>query len=214
VTTTARKLISGKRLERLEALSDGVIAIAITLLVLDIAVPEGAGSDLLQAVLDLWPSYLAYAISVVTIGVLWIAHSSMTGLLSRADSVILRFNLLFLALVSFIPFPTRLVADFLTETDAERAALTVYALVLLATNISLALVWRWAARRRRLIRDDVSDDEIAQMNDRITPSIWIYLVAVVAAIFLPVVALALFFASAIWLALPAHARPRLSGGRR
>jgi uncharacterized membrane protein len=182
-----------------------VIAIAITLLVLDIAVPEGSGGDLLGAVLDLWPSYLAYAISVVTIGVLWIAHSSMTGLLASADSVILRLNLLFLGLVSFIPFPTRLVSDYLTETDAERTALVTYALVLLATNISLAFVWRWAAHRRRLIRDDVSDDEVAAMNDRITPSIGIYVIAVVAALFLPLVALVLFFASAVWLALPGHA---------
>jgi uncharacterized membrane protein len=182
-----------------------VIAIAITLLVLDIAVPEGSGDDLLGAVLDLWPSYLAYAISVVTIGVLWVAHSGMTGLLARADSVALRLNLLFLALVSFIPFPTRLVSEFLTETDAERAALTVYALVLLATNLSLALLWRWAAHRRRLIREDVTDEELAAMDDRITPSIGIYVVAVAAALFLPLLALVLFFASAVWLALPSRA---------
>ncbi len=202
MTSTAKRIISGKRLERLEAFSDGVFAIAITLLVLEIDVPEGSGGDLLRAVLDLWPSYLAYVISVGTIGVLWIAHSSITGLLEFADGAVLRLNILFLALVSFIPFPTRLVAAYLTEADAERTAITVYALTLLATNVTLFFLWRWAARRRRLLRDDVTDEEAAEISERIAPSIGSYIAAVAASLLFPPLAIVLFLASAVWLALP------------
>jgi uncharacterized membrane protein len=101
------------RISRLEAFSDGVFAIAITLLVLEISVPEGSEDALWQAFLDQWPSYLGYVVSFATVGAVWLAHNAVTDYLDRADQWLLRFNLLLLMVVSFLPFPTRLLAESL-----------------------------------------------------------------------------------------------------
>ncbi len=102
---------------RLEAFSDGVFAIAITLLVLDIVVhPPGT---LLEQVVHAWPSYLAYTISFLTIGAAWIGHTALTERLTRIDSIFLRLNLLALLVVVFLPFPTRLVSASLVSVSDE-----------------------------------------------------------------------------------------------
>ena len=107
-------------LGRLEALSDGVFAIAITLLVLELAVEPGAADHPLRSILDEWPSYLAYVTSFLTIGVVWMAHSRITSALRTADGTLYRLNLLVLLLGSFLPFPTKLVSDFVDDERAER----------------------------------------------------------------------------------------------
>ena len=108
------------RTTRMEAFSDGVFAIAITLLVLELAVPSGSDVDLLGAVLDQWPSYLAYLVSFSTIGAVWLAHTVITEFLERATPVLIRMNLLLLMLVSFLPFPTRLLGEYVGD-DRPRA---------------------------------------------------------------------------------------------
>ena len=90
---------------RMEAFSDGVLAIAITLLVLDVAI-RPPGSPVHQFLRG-WPSYLAYLVSFLTIGGAWIAHHGLTDSLDRVDRIFLRLNLLFLLAVAFLPFPTR-----------------------------------------------------------------------------------------------------------
>jgi uncharacterized membrane protein len=89
----------------MEAFSDGVFAIAITLLVLEIAVPSGSEENLLGAVVAQWPSYLAYLVSFSTIGAVWLEHTFITEFLGHATSVLIRLNLLLLLVVSFLPFP-------------------------------------------------------------------------------------------------------------
>ncbi|BCJ75893.1 hypothetical protein CS0771_54370 [Catellatospora sp. IY07-71] len=88
-----------------------MFAIAITLLVLEIAVPEAPQQDLLRALLDEWPSYLAYLVSFATIGAIWLAHTAITEYLHHADPWLMRLNLLLLMVVAFLPFPTKLLAD-------------------------------------------------------------------------------------------------------
>jgi uncharacterized membrane protein len=118
---------------RMEAFSDGVFAIAITLLVLDVAVhPPGTP---LEQVLHAWPAYVAYVVSFLTIGAGWLGHTALTDRLAQSDSIFLRLNLLVLLVVAFLPFPTRLVADALQHTDAERVAVTFYGLTLLAIRV-------------------------------------------------------------------------------
>src|SRR5215475_1915207 len=107
---------------RLEAFSDGVFAIAITLLVLEISVPPNSGGDLLRAILHQWPSFLAYVVSFSTIGSTWLAHNAITEYLVVADGYFIRLNLLLLLFVSFLPFPTKLLAEYTDETGAERVA--------------------------------------------------------------------------------------------
>ena len=111
-------------LGRLEAFSDGVFAIAITLLVLELGVASDAGEHLLRSILHEWPSLLAYITSFLTIGVVWLQHSAITGALRAADATLYRLNLLVLLLVSFLPFPTKLTSEFFGDKDPERVAVT------------------------------------------------------------------------------------------
>ena len=104
----------------MEAFSDGVFSIAATLLVLDIALdPPGTP---LEQVLHAWPAYLGYVISFLTIGAAWLGHSAMTDRLTRADSLLLRINLLLLLVIAFLPFPTNLIVDAIGTTPMVSAS--------------------------------------------------------------------------------------------
>ena len=110
-----------------------MFSIAVTLLVLNLAVhPPGTP---LQQVLHAWPGYLAHVVSFLTIGGAWLAHTALTERLTRADPIFLQINLVLLLVVAFLPFPTRLVADALHDVEAERVAVTIYGLTLLAIRL-------------------------------------------------------------------------------
>ena len=114
---------------RLEAFSDGVLAIAITLLVLEIEIEPPGFENLWRALAEEWPAYLAYVTSFLTIGGVWLAHHALFERLSAIDPVLMRLNLLLLMAVSFLPFPTALMSEALRESQsAERAAVVVYGL--------------------------------------------------------------------------------------
>lgn len=151
----------GLRTGRLESLSDGVFAIAVTLLVLDIRVPSGAptASGLLSSLARLWPSYLAYVVSFSTIGAIWLGHNAITEYLDRVDSGFVRLNLLLLLLVSFLPLPTRLFADYIGQDAPERVAATCFGASLLLATTVLRVLWGYAVREQ-LVRPDAADEEI------------------------------------------------------
>jgi uncharacterized membrane protein len=195
-------------LGRLEALSDGVIAIAITLLALELAVDVDAGDDLLAAILDEWPAYLAYVTSFLTIGVVWMVHSAITAGLRAADGVLYRLNLLLLLLVSFLPFPTKLVGSYVDDEDAERVAVVFYGLTLFAIVVSLTLVVRYASSRPELVGDHV-DEEAQLAASRYTPSYVIYAVAIGVGLVFPFAAVALYLGAALYIGVPARTIQRL-----
>jgi uncharacterized membrane protein len=197
------------RTARLEAFSDGVFAIAITLLVLEIGVAAGEDSDMWRRIVDEWPSYLAYVVSFSTIGAAWIAHSSMTEYLERVDATFLRLNLLLLLVVAFLPFPTRLLAEHIGSDVAERAVVTLYGATLMLVSILISVLWRWAARAR-LTRDDLSDPDVELVASRLTPGIGGYVVLVIVGQWWPVAAVVGFLLIAIFLLIPFPLR----GGRR
>ncbi len=196
-------------LGRLEALSDGVFAIAITLLVLELAVEPDAADHALRSILEEWPSYLAYVTSFLTIGVVWMAHSTITGALRAADGTLYRLNLLVLLLASFLPFPTKLVSEFIDDDDAERVAVVFYGLTLLALMISLTFLIRYASEQRPLLKDHI-DAETAASARRYRPTYVLYLVAIGVGLVLPVVAVALYLGIALFLAVPARTIRRLA----
>ena len=191
----------GFRTGRLEAFSDGVFAIAITLLVLDIAVPAAAGHDLLGAILGLWPSYLAYVASFSTIGAVWLGHNAITEYLDRADTAFVRLNLLLLLFVSFLPFPTRLVAGFIGQDNAERVAVTFYGIILVLASTMLLVLWRYAVRAK-LVRPDLADEEVDLLTERLTPGLGGYLVLIVSGLFFPVVAVIGYLVIALYYIIP------------
>lgn len=195
------------RTTRMEAFSDGVFAIAITLLVLELSVPEGSSSDLFGAFLAQWPSYLAYVVSFATIGVTWLIHSVMTEYLDHVDATFVRLNLLLLLVVSFIPFPTRLLAEHISAEDAERIAVTIYGLTLLATAVVIAVLWRHA-RRSGLLRADVETWEANAVTGRLTPGFLAYAVIIGVGLVVPVVAVVGYLLVALFFLIPVRERTR------
>ena len=129
---------------RLEALSDGVIAIAATLLVLQFGrVDLRHSEDLLDAIRDLWPSYAAYIVSFTVIGLIWVAHHAMFERISTVDRPLLFFNLALLLGVAFIPWPTSVLADFIRDNNFNASVATaLYSLTM--TLIGLVFVGMWA----------------------------------------------------------------------
>ena len=211
---TARHANVTRRTARMEAFSDGVFAIAITLLVLDLAIPATTQSTrhLLDAVGDEWPGYLGYIVSFATVGALWLGHNAITDYLDRADTALLRLNLLLLLFVSFLPFPTRLLSEYVGTDQAERVACTFYGLVLLAAASLLALLWRYA-RHAQLVRPDAKDEEITLLTQRLTPGLAGYGLVIVIGLFVPIAAvigyllIALFFLIPVRVPWLLHHRP-------
>jgi uncharacterized membrane protein len=197
------------RTGRLEAFSDGVFAIAITLLVLEISVPPGSEDELLEAVVDQWPSYLAYVVSFSTIGAVWLAHSAITEYLVGANTLLVRLNLLLLMVVSFMPFPTRLLAEYLGDDDPARVAATIYGLTLLAAVILLAALWQYAVSAD-LVRPEAADEEIRMLTTRLTPGLGGYVAVIIVGVFLPTIAIVGYLLLAILLIVPFGLRKQTS----
>jgi uncharacterized membrane protein len=175
----------GLRTGRLEAFSDGVFAIAVTLLVLDLAVPASASKHLLRSIAELWPSYLAYVASFSTIGATWLGHNAITEYLERVNTVFVRLNLLLLLVISFLPFPTRLFADYIGQDSNERVAATIYGLTFLVASTLLLVLWRYALHAG-LVRPDAEDEEIQLLTQRLTPGLGGYVILIIAGIFVPI----------------------------
>ncbi|MFE3325454.1 TMEM175 family protein [Streptomyces sp. NPDC059176] len=188
------------RTARLEAFSDGIFTIAGTLLVLEIAVPPGA-TRLLHAIFEQWPSYLGYLASFATIGAIWLAHSVITEYLERADLWLMRLNLLLMLAVAFLPFPTRLLAEYIREGNSERVATTFYGLSLLATSALLSLFWRYAVHRG-LVRRDADEGDVQVLTERLTPGLIGYVVMIVLGLFVPVAAVVGYLAVAVYYLVP------------
>ncbi len=175
---------------RLETFSDGVFAIAATLLVLELGVGPDAGPHLGQALIDLWPGYLAYATSFMTIGIIWVNHHECVRCIGRVDRTLLFVNTVFLMVIAFIPFPTRLVAEHL-QGAGEHAAVYAYATTLLAMAVMFNVWWRYARHRRRLIADDVPQSRVDAISRAFDPGIPLYLLVLAVAFWSPLASVAL-----------------------
>jgi uncharacterized membrane protein len=143
---------------RTEAFSDGVLAIAITLLVLDLRVPltETLHESLATALAERWPAYAAYVTSFLVIGIIWVNHHGVFELVSRVDRVALFLNLLLLMSVAAIPFTTALLSEYLLAGDRDaRTAALVYSIVMLAMSLSFAALYTHVARHPAGLADGV-----------------------------------------------------------
>ena len=133
---------------RLEAYSDGIFAIAATLLVLDLAVPKGTGGHLLEGLLGQWPAYAAYATSFLTIGIIWVNHHAVLERLARLDRGFMFLNLFLLLTVALIPFPTKVLAYYLQSGnwDANIAA-AAYGVEMMVMGIAFSILSYYADAR-------------------------------------------------------------------
>lgn len=187
---------------RLEAFSDGIFAIAATLLIIEVHVPgtehaETLGDELLRN----WPSYLGYLTSFLTIGVMWINHHYVFELIDKVDGTMLLLNTVLLLLIAFVPFPTAVLAQFI-ETDGARAAAVLYGATLTLTAISFFAWWRYASSGRRLIDEGVPDDVIDDVTRAYTPGAFLYGGSALIAFLQPWLSAALYLAIAVFYALP------------
>lgn len=198
---------------RMEAFSDGVFAIVITLLVLELKVPTGGG-DLWGELAHEWPAYLGYFVSFAFIGASWIAHSTMTRYVKASDAALLRLNLLLLLLVSVLPFTTSLMAQNLTNAG-ERPAVVLFGLNLTLSAVVTSLVLRYVARRPDLASDDVAGPGLRAFERERRVAVVALVLATVLAIFFPVVAVSVFMLiSALLLLEPVLRAPRATPGDR
>ena len=194
-------------LGRLEAFSDGVFAIAITLLVLELGVTLSEGDGLLHALLAEWPSYLAYVTSFLTLGVFWLEHSTVTSVLRAGDPVLFRLNLVVLLLASFLPFPTKLASEFFGEREPEQVAVLFYGVTLLLLDLAITAFARYAVQDRRLVRPDASEEVVRSLSH--LPSLMLYAGAILVGLILPTVGILLYLAIAIYQAIPARTMHQL-----
>ena len=192
---------------RLEAFADAVFAIAITLLIIEIELPPydevvrrgGLG----QALLDLWPSYLAYLTSFVVIGIMWANHYSLMKLIDRVDHGFITLNLLLLLCIAFLPFPTAVMAEHLNNPHERAVGVAFYCGCFTVTAVLYFLMWWHAAKDRRLIAPHVSDDAVRAITRAYAPGWLFYLAATLLAFVHVAISLS------IMLALPLlYMRPR------
>jgi uncharacterized membrane protein len=186
---------------RLETFSDGVFAIAITLLVLEFGV-DAATHDLGAQLLHIWPSYFAYVTSFLTIGVIWVNHHALFDFVGQVDRGLLFVNTLLLMVVSFTPFPTRLIAEFLRESDNEQTAALAYGITFVIMAVLFQLLWRWMSTGRRLIKPEVSQETLDDVTRTFNPGVPIYAGATLVALVSPLASIALYLAIALFYALP------------
>ena len=151
MSSRKEELVEEKETGRVEAFSDGVFGVAITLLIFTIQVPHPeSGKSLLSQLGQQWPSYLAYVTSFMTILIMWLNHHAIFRLISRTDQLFMLLNGLLLLVITFVSFPTALLADYLGTQD-ERTAALLYS----ATGIVLAILynalWLYASHDGRLL---------------------------------------------------------------
>ena len=170
---------------RMEMFSDGVFAIAITLLVLELDVPESAFGDLWAGIVHQWPSYLAYATSFITIGGIWAAHHGIFRRLRYANQRLMVLNLLLLMAVAFLPFPTKLMAEAFHDEGAARSAVLFYGGTLLMISLLLSALWGSVSLDRDILEEEVGDDEIKSITLATAPNIGLYGAMIGLAFFVP-----------------------------
>ena len=188
---------------RLEAFSDGVIAIAITLLVLDLKVPEaGAGRPLAAALRAQWPSYLGYMTSFATIGIMWVNHHALMRAVATVDRTLLYANLALLFGVATVPFTTSLAAQWLRAGADARLAVALYSASMMLTGLTFVTLWSYLGRHPALLEPAVppAGARLAMRRSVVGPLA--YLVATVVALVSPVAALVVCAAVAAYFVRP------------
>jgi uncharacterized membrane protein len=176
---------------RVEAFSDGVFAIAITLLILAVGIDQArAEGSLSHQLVHLWPAYLAYLVSFVTVGIMWVNHHTIFRHFARVDRPLLLLNIFLLLLIAFTPFPTRVVAEFAHTDSDRRAAALLYGINMTLTAICFFAVWMYGSRR--LLRPNADRREVSGITRSYLPGAPTYATATLVALLSPVTSLIMF----------------------
>jgi uncharacterized membrane protein len=185
--------LSGITKTRLEAFSDGVLAIVITLLAFELRPPElDEGQSLAGALWDQWPSYLAYVLAFAQIGVIWLNHHRLFSQVRVVDGKLLLLNLNLLMWITLIPFPTALVADYLQDGgEPTRTAVAVFSATLFLTSIGFIALYAWITHDARLVHSLPPRRQVVAARIRFGIGLGAYGLAVGLAFVVPYAALAI-----------------------
>jgi uncharacterized membrane protein len=163
--------------ERFDAFSDGVLAIAITLLVLEIKVPNATQGRLWHELGRLWPSYAAYAVSFLTIGIMWVNHHNLSRRLVAVDHGLVYANLGLLATISFLPFPTAVLAEYLRDGGSnERVAAALYGVTMIAISVAFWGLWMHLRHHQELVQPARTGD-LGRQSTNAAAAIGMYAIA-------------------------------------
>jgi len=181
---------------RLEAFSDGVFAIAATLLILNVSVDSA--NALPDELLRIWPSYVAYAVSFVTIGIIWANHHTVMAQISHVNRTFLVLNTLFLLVVAFIPFPTHLLSEYILQPTGAQAAAIAYGITGMLIAVTFNILWRYAASGRRLLRSNASARTVDGITRSYVPGPFLYAAGTAVALANPYVSAGIYAAIAVF----------------
>jgi TMEM175 potassium channel family protein len=199
---------------RLEALTDGVFAIVLTLLVLDIRVPEippaKVSEELMTRLFLLWPKILGYAISFVILGVYWVGHHAIFHYIRRSDRVLLWLNMFFLMAVAFVPFSAALFSAYGRQPTAVR----IYGYNQLAAGLCLYAQWWHATRGRRLVDRDLDPRVVRAAGLRILTAPALYTGAIVLAFVQPMLSALIYLLVPLFYMVPGRLDRHWRGGHR
>jgi uncharacterized membrane protein len=183
---------------RLEAFSDGVFAVAITLLALDLTVEGPGHGRLLDQLYDKWPAFLAYLISFFMIGIVWVNHHALVRSIIKADRLLLFLNLVLLLFVVLIPFATATEADYFPANDPDgQLAMVLYAGVFLGMSIGFGAIFEWTLHGERVYQPLPRERHWAART-RFVGGGLIYVIAVIVATFSAVAAFVLIALVAVY----------------
>jgi uncharacterized membrane protein len=199
---------SSNETQRIEAFSDGVFAIAITLLVLELmpvvnnALNTQSTPSLFGAIASHWPMFLAFATSFATIGIMWMNHHRLYNIITRSNHILLILNLLLLFAVTFIPFPTAMLGERWDEPVIRQEATIIYCATFLAAAIFFNILWRYVTYRGHLLDQDVNMQAVKRIDRQYLGGPVFYGIAFILAWFNPTLALALNALLALFFLLP------------
>jgi uncharacterized membrane protein len=193
---------------RLEAFSDGVFAIAATLLVLELHVPSAERGPLVSQLAAQWPSYAAYLVSFLTIGIIWVNHHAMFALVRRVDRPMLFLNLLLLLAVSVIPFPTAVVGQWIPDAQQAPAAAALLGGVFLSMGLAFGSIWLYAVHHHQMALLGAEPAAVRSAIPRFTIGNVAYLVGIGVAFLNPLVSLLVYALVALYYVFPTLPTPQ------
>jgi uncharacterized membrane protein len=185
---------------RLEAFSDGVFAVAITLLVLQFVDPGAKNGELLSKLLGQWPQLATYGASFLTIGVIWVNHHTIFRGIREIDRTIQFINLVLLLLVVLVPYPTQLLGRYLNSGENGSVAAAFYAIVMTAMSISFQVLVAYALTHPKLLRPEIKATSVRSVLPRFAVGLVTYAVAIGLAFVSATLVVALFAFTAIYYA--------------
>jgi uncharacterized membrane protein len=185
---------------RVEAFSDGVFAVAITLLVLQFTVPQAESGHLLGKLLDQWPLFATYVASFLTVGVIWVNHHTIFSGLKATDRTLQFINLVLLLLIVLVPYPTQLLARYLQTGFDGSVAAAFYGVLMTCMSITFQVLVLWAINHPQLLKPAVDPAQVRSFLPRFALGLLVYAVSIGLAFVNAWLVVALFAASAVYYA--------------